>query len=191
METRCTSGNRDMILHVLQSELKQNAVLQPGPEFQCTVGEYSLLRDGRITVEVDTYGLFPKLAVLGLCDASFEVEEPPAEWYSYAMAGHSAKSLLNLFSMISSRQQFLSQALAAKKGTFCVSRELMEHLLDHPPVTVEHFLQALYDWGGAYRGIAVSRSYLVLSGFAFCPVEEEAIHRQLAERMLHVSTHSQ
>lgn len=191
METRCISGNRDMILHVLQSELKQNAVYHPGPEFGCTVGEYSLLRDGRITVNEDTYGLFRKLANLGLCDTPFVTEDSPTEWFAYAMEGHSAKSLLNLFSMISSRQQFLSRALAAKNGAFYVSRDLMEHLLAHPPQTIEYLLQGLYGWEGAYRGISVSQSYLVLSGFAFCPIEEEAIHRQLAERMLHVSTHSQ
>lgn len=191
METRCTSGNRDMILHVLQSELQQNAMYHPGPEFRCTVGGYSILRDGRITVDEDSSGLFGKLAELGLCDAPFIPEEAPAEWFSYSMEGHNAKSILNLFSIISSRQQFLNRALAAKNSAFYVSRELMEHLLSHPPVTVEQFLQALYSWESDYRGIAVNRTFLVLSGFLQCPREEELIHRQLAKRIIYVSLHSQ
>ena len=70
METRCTLDNREMILRVLQNELHEKAVITLSPDFTCSVGNYSILRDGRIITNEDTRGIFQKLAFLGLCDAA-------------------------------------------------------------------------------------------------------------------------
>ena len=76
--TTCTTANRDMVLQVLQNELHEPVHFHPSPTFTCTVGQYSLLRDGSITTPKDELGIFQKLAFLGLCDS------PLSENFSFA-----------------------------------------------------------------------------------------------------------
>ena len=48
MEAKIISDNREMIIHVLETELGERAVIDGAPHFTCRVGNYSLLRDGRL-----------------------------------------------------------------------------------------------------------------------------------------------
>ena len=191
METRCTSDNREMILRVLQNELHEKAAFTLSPDFTCSVGNYSILRDGRIVTAEDSHGIFQKLAFLGLCDAAPTPSLSANHEFSYPVEPNDRKVLLNIFCMISARQQFLNRALAAKKDAFRVSPSMMEHLLSHPPITRDEFLQALYDRDREYSGIRVEQSFFILTGFSRCPPEEAQIHHQLADRIIHAARSSQ
>ena len=183
MEIKCTSSNRDMILHVLQNEVPEPIDFQPSPSFACSIGEYTLLRDGRLTVQEDTFGVFPILAALGLCDQPHIVEPITSRAFVYSMTGHSGRSLLNLFSIISSRQLFLNRALSASKA-FYVLPSLMDSLIAHPPITVPEFIQVLYGREHEYGGIKIDLTYIELTGFRLCKQEETDIHHQLADLMM-------
>ena len=180
MTTRCTSSNRELILHILQSEAQEPVVYHPAPDFACSVGEYTLHRDGTLTAQEDALAVFPLLAALQLCDCPVQtVPRAPAP-FTYPMQGHSGKSLLNLFSIVSSRQVLLNKALAAPKAFF-VLPSLMDDLLAHPPVTVPEFLQALYRRDQEYGGIRLDAETVELYGFRRGKPEEADIHRQLAD----------
>lgn len=183
MEVTCTSSNRDMILRVLARETCAEAEYRGAPSFTVSVGGYSLLRDGRITADADPRGVFPTLALLGLCDFPWEPDPPQPGLIAYPMACHSGRTLLNLLSILSARQRLLNQALAARDA-FCIAPELMDCLLAHPPVTRAEFLQALYGRQGDYQGVSFSRAYVVLSGFQKGKPGEASIHRQLADRIM-------
>ena len=183
METKCTSSNRKMILHVLQNELGETVIIGPSPNFVCSVGAYSLLRDGRLTVDEDTKGIFRILASLGLCDFFYETVSPDSGAISYPVTGHSGRTLMNLFSIISSRQILLNNALNANKAFF-VLPVLMNRLLAHPPVTVNEFLQALYGHDQEYGGIRIDQKNIEWTGFNRCNSEEKFIHIQLADLIM-------
>ena len=180
-----------MILKVLQNELRENVIFKPSPYFSCSVGNYSLLRDGRIITDEDSHGIFQKLAFLGLCDAAPAPSSTVNHEFSYPIESNDGKVLLNIFCIISARQQFLNRALAAKKDAFRVAPSLMEHLLCHPPITRDEFLQALYSRDREYSGIHVERSIFILTGFSRCPPEEAQFHRQLADCIIHAAKSSQ
>ena len=183
METRCTSGNREMILRVLQSEIGAPVVFHPSPDFACSVGGYTLLRDGRLAAEEDAGGVFPLLASMGLCDHPCALESPDSGAIFYPAEGWDGRRLMNLFGILSSRQQLLNRALAGNKAFF-VLPSLMDDLLAHPPLTADEFLQALYGRAQEYGGLRVDRAGVEWTGFRRCRPEEAAIHRQLADRMM-------
>lgn len=180
MMTRCTSSNREMILYVLQSEVQQPIVYYGAPGFACAVGEYTLHRDGTLTAQEDARAVFPLLAAMQLCDCPVRTAPRAPAPFVYPMRGHSGHSLLNLFSIVSSRQVLLNSALAAPKA-FLVLPSLMDDLLAHPPVTVPEFLQALYRRDREYGGIRLDTESIELTGFRRCRQDEADIHRQLAD----------
>lgn len=186
METRCTSSNQRMILHVLQREAQDRVTYSGSPHFSCRVGAYTLLRDGRIVTDRDDPGVFATLGALGLCDYPYEPAPPHREDIVYPMEGHNGTTLLNLMAVFSARQQLINRALETKKG-FYVAPQLMRDLLAHPPVTVADFLQALYGRDEEYRGLVFTPAYIALSGFRRGRPEERFIHRQLADHILKVA----
>lgn len=185
MEAICISGNREMVLRVLQRETQEHAVLHGLPSFACSVGAYTLGRDGRLTVEEDRLGVLPLLSSLGLCSQHVACELASPEAITYPTEGHDGRSLLNLFSILSSRQQLLNQALAAPRSkAFFVAPTLMDDLLAHPPITVTEFLQTLYGRDEEFSGVRISLDRIELTGFQRCKQDESPIHRQLADRII-------
>ena len=183
METKCTSGDRSLILRVLQQELGERPVYHFAPEFRYSVGGYSLLRDGRITAESDGAGLFPRLAELGLCDYPRVPKLPEPEKIAFPMETQNGRSLLNLLCILTARQILLNRALALRPG-FLVTGELVEDLIAHPPVTVAETLQALYGREEEHRGVRMDLDFLVLTGFAGGRPAEAHIHRQMGNGWL-------
>lgn len=185
MEANCTSSNREMILHVMQREAQGRVVYHASPSFSCSVNGYLLRRDGVLSADEDRCGVFSLLASLGLCDQAYEPPEPPSDAICYPARPHTGRSLLNLFSIVSSRQALLNCALAAPRSkAFHVAPSLMDDLLAHPPTSVAEFVQALYGRGREYRGMRIDLAHVELTGFRRCPRDEDHVHRQLADRII-------
>lgn len=197
VEAKCISSNREMIVRVLQRETGAPVERHGAPSFACVVGPYTLRRDGRLTVDEDELGILPLLASLELCaldigagsgaadEQAHELVEADGAPLFYPMDGHSGRSLLNLFSIISSRQLLLNHALAAPRGKgFRVEPSLMDDLLAHPPISVAEFLRALYGRDAEYAGVRLDRERIELTGFGRCPSDEQQLHRQLADRVM-------
>ena len=118
MKVRCTSSNRDLILHVLQKELGLTVKYSGSPAFSCSVGDYTLLRSGWIVYEGEfDHSVFEKLAFLGVCYYPITAQEPGEEDISYSMSEFTGSDLLNLFRMLSARYTLLNRALDAR-GAF-------------------------------------------------------------------------
>lgn len=197
MEAKCISSNREMIVRVLQRETGAPVERHCAPSFACDVGPYTLRRDGMLMVDEDELGILPLLASLELCaldmgagssaadEQAHELVEADGVPLFYPMAGHSGRSLLNLFSIISSRQLLLNHALAAPRGKgFRVDPSLMDDLLAHPPISVAEFFQALYGRDAEYAGVRLDRERIELTGFERCPSDERQLHCQLADRVM-------
>lgn len=199
LKARSTSGNRELILRVLQRELGEPARYKGLPEFSYVVGGYSLLRSGWISYdgssEEGSHPVLEKLGFLGLCDYPIKDSISEEDDFAYPIStekraiqeGESGGIfLMNLFGMISSWQSIINRALDAH-GAFFVADGLMRHVEAHPPVTEEEFLQAIYGWEESYRGVSFSRSYIAMTGFRKGRGEEKQIHQQLADLMIHAA----
>lgn len=186
MIVQCTSSNREMIIHVLESETDARAVYHGAPGFLVTVGRFSLHRDGSLTTDNDESDVFRALSRLGLCDFPLVFEPPDCDVISYPMDRHSGQTLLNLFSIFSARQRLINQAIGSRRAFF-ISPELMNHLLDHPPEKIDGFLQALYGRKKEYAGIHVTPAHISLTGFLKGNPEESHIHRQLADLIMNAA----
>lgn len=180
MRVRCISSNREMILAVMQNELGETAVYHPLPDFSYSVGGYTLCRDGYIETEEKDTGVFSVLASLGLCDFYFETEPPSGEDIYFTTDDHTGITLVNIMSIISSRQYLLNQAIGCR-GAFFVNEVFMNKLLRHEPETVFEFLQCLYGQDNRYKGVRFDRDHIVFTGFRKAHVDEDGVHRQLAE----------
>ena len=191
MEARCTSGNRELILRVLQDATGEQPIYQGLPAFSYSVGGYTLRRDGWIEADAPEPAAFPLLAALGLCEwpcAPTGALDPRD--IVYPAAGHTGATLVNLIGMLSARQRLLNRALDAR-GAFFVAPKLMASLRTHPPATVAEFLQALYGRNDEYRGIAFSLERIVFTGFRKARVDEAHIHRQLADLIVRAALSQQ
>ena len=183
MRVQCLSDNRDLILRVLRQETGAERAYCSPPRFSVRVGGYTLGRDGWIETDDPDPRALAVLASMGLCDFSEAPAAPIEQSFAYPMDNQSGTSLLNLLSILSARQHLLNRALDAR-GAFLVARPLMNDLLDHPPETVPEFLQSLYGRDREYRGVDFSLGFVSLSGFCRGHREEEAVHRQLADRIM-------
>ena len=190
MRVRCISGDRDLILKVMQRETGESASYHGLPEFSYRVGAYTLLRSGYIECHYHTNSsddphddVLETLAMLGLCDYPFSEQEPDENDVAYPIGDYTGTDLMNLLRMISSRQLLLNRALDVR-GAFFVDQKLILHLEAHPPETVNEFFQRLYAWEEGYRGIRFTHTYIVFTGFRKGNPEEKCIHRQLAERIV-------
>lgn len=78
METRCIGSKRDMLIHVLEEEMKARAKPCQSPDFSCYIGEAALYRNGIISVPDDREYVLITLSKLGLCDYPYEIDAPEA-----------------------------------------------------------------------------------------------------------------
>ena len=186
MEVSCIGSDRAMILRVLQREIGERAVYHYAPDFAYTVGEATLRRDGVITAPESYAAVFRVLASMALCAFPVPVVSPPEDAIAFPMAAHSGKTLRNLLSILSARQDLMNRALAARDA-FYVSPALMDAVIAHPPTDSAAFLQQLYGRENDYRGISFDPATIVFTGFSLCPAEEAPCHRQLAERIMNAA----
>lgn len=195
METRSTSANREKIIHVLQSETGERPVYQGAPGFTVTVGEYSLLRDGRIVVPGDGHEVFARLASMGLCDYIRVPDPKDSGIFSYPLEGHNGRTLMNIVSIISARQRMLNQALQGKASfrnpAFHVAAALMDDLLAHPPKTPADFMQRIYGREEEHKGLCFTSDYITFTGFEVCSKDEQPVHRQLADHIMETAISKQ
>ena len=183
MEAKCTSSNREMILYVLQKETGAQAVFGFSPAFDCTVGGFTLTRDGRICSKTREPRIFSILSYLDLCDYPCKPTSPAPEDFAWPMEPHTGLTLMNLLCQISARQYLLSAAIG-KPGAFSVDPGLILQLQSHPPVTRAEFLQALYGKKKLYHGIRFDPWYIRLNGFRRSRTVDARYCRQLADRMV-------
>ena len=197
METKWTDGSRETVLRMLEEETGERAVYHFSPSFAYTVGSFALLRDGRLTAESDGEAILVRLAALGLCEEPRPEEgntaqttppqdsaDPPRSGeFVYPMDAHDGRSLVNLVHLLSARQHLLNKAIGVP-GAFRVSKELVEHLAAHPPLSRWDFLQQLRGREEQCRGAVFSSKNLALTGFRRSRAEDRAACRQLAERMV-------
>ena len=185
MKVKCTSGNRELILRILQEHTGRRAEYDGLPSFSCTVGEYTLRRDGWIETALPNPDALSILGSLGLCDCpsslrmATEPMTPGPSDLVFPMHSHTGSSLTNLMAILSARQHLLNRALDAR-GAFNIAPPLMNSLLAHPPTTIEGFLQALYGHAAEYAGIEFTLERIVFCGFRKGHPEEARIHCQLA-----------
>lgn len=188
MTVRCTSGDRGLIIRLLEKETGASAVYRPMPEFSCVVGDFTLKRDGTIVCDEDKGGrrseVFETLSSLGLCESPGIIPDSGGcGRYSYPLDGHTGKTLLNLMCMISARYRLINGALACR-GAFYIAPELMNDLLAHPPETIAEFRRSIYGRDGEYKGLRLDDDSVILDGFMRGKAEEAHIHRQLADLMI-------
>lgn len=186
MKVKCVSDRRDMLLYVLESELGEKRIYHPLPDFSYSVGDYNVDRRGYISVPSDELDLFSALARLGLCEGDYIEQAPDDSNIYYYYDNSRVQTLINLFSIISARYLLINKALAAQ-GAFFISKQLMQSILAHPPLTTHEFLQMIYRRDDDYRGIMVSNSYVSFPGFSKAPLEDAYIHRQLADCIMNVA----
>ena len=183
MKVDCLSGNREMILRVLQRETGEMSVFRFCPDFAVAVGGYVLHRRGWIETDLPAPAAISVLASLGLCDGAFAPKIPDPGSFVYSLDPHSGTTLMNLISVLSARQQLLNRAIDAR-GAFYISPRLMRDLLDHPPAAVPDLLQALYGRDDEYAGVIFSIHSVILSGFRKGLPEEAHLHKQLADSIV-------
>lgn len=186
MEAKCTSSNREMILYVLQKETGAQVRYGFSPTFVCTVGTFTLTRDGKISSQTREPRIFSILASLGLCDFPYTPAPPVQGDFFYSMEPHSGTTLTNLLCMVSARQYLISAAIGCP-GAFSVDSSLILRLQNHPPVTRAEFLQALYGSRQLCRGIRFDPSYIRLTGFKRSKTVEAPLCRQLADQMIQIA----
>lgn len=186
MKAQCISSNRDFILYVLEKETGKRSVKGPAPDFLCTAGNYSLTRDGFILAPDDSDDVLVTLSELGLCDYPYVPDPPEDSTIVFPTERQTGQTLLNLFCILSARQNLINRALAAKDAFF-VSPNLMKNLLAHPPSTKEEFLQALYNEQTGYKGILICSAWISFPGFKDAPLEEIHIHYQLTEKIINTA----
>ena len=182
MEARITCKNRDVVIQILEHELGITPVFQLSPSFSCRVGDYTILRDGRILAEENDQHL-RTLAALGLCDYPAEPPPVPAASFLYPMEGHSGHTLFNLMCILSARQYLINPAFGLKRAVF-VSRPLIDSLCAHPPASVSDFLVCLYGRNAEFGGVEFSLAYIVFSGFRKVKAGEAHLCRQLADHIM-------
>lgn len=188
MIVRCTSGDRGLIISLLERKTGAEAVYHPMPEFSCIIGGYTLKRDGTIEYDPDADNgeaeVLQMLSELGLCEAPTAASDnKDCVQYSYPLYGHTGKTLLNLMCMISARYRLINNALACR-GAFYIAPGLMNDLLAHPPVTIDEFRRSIYGRNEEYKGLRFNEDSVILSGFMKGKPEESHIHRQLADMMI-------
>lgn len=188
MIVRCTSGERELIISLLERKTGAEAVYRPMPEFSCVIGGYTLKRDG--TIEYDPCAdnveteVLQMLSELGLCEApAAALDREDSEPYSYPLECHTGSSLLNLMCMISARYRLINNALACR-GAFYIAPGLMNDLAAHPPVTIDEFRRSIYGRDEEYKGLKLTDNSIMLDGFRKGKPEEAHIHRQLSDLMI-------
>ena len=182
-KVKINCDNRDLILRIMREISGEEAIYHPLPDFSYSAGGFTLTRNGSIETESEDMRLFRTLSSLGMCDYPRPEPFPEGRDFVFPTADHSAVPLINILSIISSRQDQMNRALSSG-GAFFVSPRLMNDILDHPPGTVPEFLQALYGREKEYGGISFFLSHFELNGFLTCHPEERDIHRQLADLMV-------
>ena len=188
MIVRCTSGDRGLIISLLERKTGVEAVYRPMPEFSCVVGAYTLKRDGAIEWDDDRSDdksdVLETLSELGLCEApGGTLDGGESVHYSYPLDGHTGKTLLNLMCMISARYRLINNALGCR-GAFYITPELVNDLLAHPPVTIDEFRRSIYGRDEEYKGLKLTDNSIILDGFRRGKPEEAHVHRQLADMMI-------
>ena len=184
MKVKCTDSNRELILRIMETELRSKAVYDPLPEFSYTVAYCKLQRDGFIIAEDSrAERLFQTLSYLDLCDFPFESEKPDEGEIFYDTHDCSGTAYTNILCIFSARQRLLNRALDTGNA-FYVSEKLILDLLAHPPETIPEFLRALYGRDDEYTGICFRREYISFPGFRKGHPEEKYIHRQLADLIM-------
>lgn len=210
MRLKCLSGNRELILRVMEREIRAEAVYRPLPFFSYTVGDLTLTRDGFLVLGNDEEGVSgvrlrenksPKkgrkeikalrsLAELGLCEtvpypeeSDVVTEAADSRRFIYPVIEDGGRTLLNLMCIISARQLLINRSLDMP-GALFIRKALMKRLLAHPPESANDFLRSIYNRDKEYRGVIFSPGSVEFTCFRKARPEEAAIHRQMADLIM-------
>jgi len=169
--------DRRALIAALEQEMGLAAAYQGAPSFRYVIGDYTVLRDGRLEVEdakADT-ALIGRLADAGL------VEGAAADTgISFPMDGFSGRTMTNIVNSLAARGGMINKAIG-KPDAIHMGAKLVRTLKAENPDTISEFMDALHRSGGekAMRGLRIAEERLVFTGLPDTP----ACHA-LAERIV-------
>ena len=204
MQTKCISTDRELIIRIIERETGAVPSNCFSPDFSCVIGAFTLTRSGFLRTMDGNPHVFTVLSDLGLCETidqgyqSPDSSEPSAAFvpasknrpaasdFIYSIKGHTGNTLVNILNTISARHILLNRALSSP-GAFYADRCLIRDCLHHPPVSNWDFLQFLYHFPGACRGVAFSPEDIRLTGFLKSRSVPLHVRRQLADHLMYAA----
>ena len=170
--------DRQPLIEELSREMGVPAVYAGAPTFRYSVGDYTVLRDGSLSVD-DEKGdpnLLERLTELGLIESCAKTECGIA----FSMDGFSGRTMVNLVNMLAARGPMINRAVGVPNAIH-ISAELVRRVKAENPASLQEFMEVLHRCGGekAMKGIHLSGDKLF-----FTSIPETTAGKMLAERIV-------
>ncbi len=173
--------DRQPLIEQLSKETGMPAVYAGAPSFRYSVGDYTVLRDGSLSVDDDKAdaNLLERLIGLGLIEGVERAERGIA----FPMEGFTGRTMVNLVNMLAARGPMINKALGVPNAIH-MSAELVRSIKTENPASLQEFMEVLHRCGGekAMKGIRLSSDQLFFTGIPDTPAG-----KMLAERIVHAA----
>lgn len=173
--------DRQPLIEQLSKETGMPAVYAGAPSFRYSIGDYTVLRDGGLSVDDDKADadLLERLMGLGLIEGVTKVEHGIA----FPMEGFTGRTMVNLVNTLAARGSMINKALGAPNAVH-MSAELVRSLKTENPASLQEFMEVLHRCGGekAMKGIRLSGDQLFFTG-----IPETPAGKALAERIVNAA----